>query len=309
MMGTIQMGPYTIESTHESKVIYPDIGVTKGEVIDYYRSAADTAVPHMRDRPLTMHRFPEGINGEDFYQKETPEHFPEWIKRVKIPKRENGSNMQIVCSNAATLIYVVNQGSITNHVWLSRIDDLDCPDKLVFDLDPPPRGGQRAIRAAALALRECIDSLGLYPLVMTTGSRGMHVVVPLRREFDFDHVRSFARTVAQTIVNDHPQDFTIEHRKDKRKGRLFLDYLRNAYAQTSVAPYSLRAIKGAPVAAPVHWDEVEDASVDPQTFSIDTILKRIEDEGDIWSGIGRHARSLKSAQKELDVKCRDGVGG
>jgi len=283
-------------------VIYPDIGATKGEVIDYYRSIADTMIPHMRERPLTMHRFPEGIKGEDFYQKEAPDHFPDWIDRVEIPKREGGSNIQVICSNAATLVYVANQGSITNHVWLSRMERLEYPDKLVFDLDPPSRSGQRAVRAAALALRELLTSLDMYPFVMTTGSRGMHVVVPLRREHDFDHVREFSLQVAKAVVNDHPAEFTIEHRKEKRKGRLFLDYLRNAYAQTSVAPYSLRARKGAPVAAPVHWYEVEDGSVGPQTFSIDTILARVEEEGDPWNGFGRHARSMNKARKKVASK-------
>lgn len=302
MMGTIHMGPYAIEISHEDKVLYPGIGVTKGEVIDYYRSIAETMIPHMRERPLTMHRFPEGIMGEDFYQKEAPGHFPGWIERVEVPKREGGSNIQVICSNAATLVYVVNQGSITNHVWLSRMDRLEYPDKLVFDLDPPPRAGLRAVRAAALALRELLTSLDLYPFVMTTGSRGMHVVVPLRREHDFDHVREFSLFVARAVVNDHPAEFTVEHRKEKRKGRLFLDYLRNAYAQTSVAPYSLRARKGAPVAAPVHWDEVEDGSVGPQTFSIDTILARVEEEGDPLNGFGRHARSLNKVRKRVASK-------
>lgn len=307
-MGTIRMGPYTIETSHGNKVIYPDIGATKGEVIDYYRSIADTMIPHMRERPLTMHRFPEGIKGEDFYQKEAPGHFPDWIDRVEVPKREGGSNIQVVCSNAATLVYVANQGSITNHVWLSRMDRLEYPDKLVFDLDPPSRSGQRAVRAAALALRELLTSVDLYPFVMTTGSRGMHVVVPLRREHDFDHVREFSLQVAKAVVNDHPAEFTIEHRKEKRKGRLFLDHLRNAYAQTSVAPYSLRARKGAPVAAPVHWDEVEDGSVAPQTFSIDTILARVEEEGELWNAFGRHARSLKKARKKVTSKLDETTG-
>jgi bifunctional non-homologous end joining protein LigD len=203
-----------------------------------------------------------------------------------------------VCDDAATLAYLAGQGCITPHIWLSRIDRPRHPDRLIFDLDPP-KGFEQA-RTAALLVRELLSELGLASFVMTTGSRGLHVVVPLDRAADFDTVRAFARDVAELLAERHPDEVTTEARIAKRRGRLFLDTTRNAYAQTGVAPYGVRAMSGAPVATPLRWEELDDrGGLDSQTYSVRNVLERIEREGDPWRGFLRRQQGIRGAAERL----------
>ncbi|NGO67651.1 non-homologous end-joining DNA ligase [Streptomyces boncukensis] len=288
-----------VRVTKPDKELFPEDGLTKADLVDYYRAVARAMLPHLRGRPLTLECYPDGHEGESFFRKQMPEHFPEWIRRVEVAK-EDGSLTMPLCDNAATLAYLANQAAITLHPWLSRADRPDHPDRLVFDLDPPD-SDFGLVRWTAFTLRDLLAEIGLQPLVMTTGSRGLHVMLPLDRSEDFDAVRSFARDVADELAGQHPDRLTTEPRKDKRRGRLYLDTQRNAYAQTGVAPYAVRARPHAPVATPLRWEELADASVGPRHWTLRTVPDRLADEGDPWARPGRYRRSLGAAQRRLDA--------
>ncbi|HSR51931.1 MAG TPA: non-homologous end-joining DNA ligase [Acidobacteriota bacterium] len=277
-----------ISLSNRDKVFFPEAGITKGEVVEYYRRVAEVMLPHMKDRPLTMQRFPDGIASGGWYHKDAPDYFPDWIETVEVPK-EGGTVRHVVCNDAATLVYLANQGCLTPHIWLGRKDDLKRPDRLIFDLDPSgddPALTRFATRAVGQRLRQ--DELD--PFLMTTGSRGFHVVVPLRREHHFEHVRSYARGVAEELAGKHPDKLTVASRKAKRGQRVFIDFYRNAYAQTSVAPYSLRARPGAPVATPVDWDELP--GLDPKFYNLKNLFRRLAQKSDPWAEIDSRACRL-----------------
>ena len=303
-MSKRRFGRYTVEISNEDKVLFPDAKITKGDLIDYYDAVAEHVLRHAARRPLTMQRFPDGIKKDGFFQKQIGDYFPDWIDRTRVRTRQ-GDQEQVVCNNRATLVYLANQACVTPHLFLSRVDRLQRPDQLVFDLDPPD-SDFAAVRRAALLLRELLDELGLGSFVKTTGSRGVHVVVALRREAEFDDVREFARDLAALLASRHSQELTVEQRKNKRRGRLFLDVGRNAYGQTAVAPYAIRAKPGAPVATPIEWDELEDGSLNARTFDIENVPARLERGGDPWQAIKRGGHSLRSARKRLRELSADG---
>lgn len=254
------------EISRPDKVRFPDDGITKADLAGHYRTVARRMLPHLRDRPLMLERFPDGIGGHGFMQKDVPGHFPDWIHRAELPK-EDGTVTYPIADDTATLVYLAGQASIPPHRFLCRADRPQHPDRMVFDLDPP--GHDFApVREAALGLHGLLDELELPSLVMTTGSRGLHVVVALDRRDDFDAVRAFARAVADALVTRHPDRFTTEARKQARAGRLYLDVQRNAYAQTAVAPYAVRARPGAPVAAPLAWEDVDDPALDARRWTL-----------------------------------------
>jgi bifunctional non-homologous end joining protein LigD len=300
-MDKMRIGPYTVEVSNADKVLFPDDGITKGELIEYYRQIADTMLPHIEGRPVAMHRFPDGLDGESFYQKEVPDYFPDWVTRVSVSK-EGGSLTQLVCDKAATLVYLANQACMTPHVWLSRVDQLNNPDLLIFDLDPPD-GELEDVRFAARALRDVLKELGLVVFIQTTGSRGFHVVVPLDGSADFDTARAFAQDVAELVARQEPDRLTTEQYKEQRRGRVFLDTLRNSYAQTFAAPYAVRPRPGAPVATPIDWAELGKA--DPQRYNIRNVFRRLGQKGDPWKGMRRHARSLSEPRRRLDARVSD----
>jgi bifunctional non-homologous end joining protein LigD len=299
---SVRVGRRTVEVSNPDKVLFPDDGITKGDLLDYYRRVAGRMLPHLRGRPVAMERYPDGIDGERIFQKDVPGHFPGWIDRVKVPK-EGGTLQQVVCGEAATLVYLANQACITPHVFLSRVDRLDHPDQLIFDLDPAGDDFDGA-RRAALALRSLLEELGLPSFAKTTGGKGIHVTVPLDRRADFDTVRRFARDAAAVLAARQPDRLTTEQRKQQRKGRLYLDVMRNAYAQTAVPPYAVRARPGATVATPLDWSEVEDPSLRPSSFTIASVIERT---GDPWAGLRRRGRSLSRARQRLDALA--GAGG
>lgn len=299
----MKVGQYTVQISSPEKVLFPDAGLTKADLAEYYARIADDMLRHMRDRPISMHRFPDGIDGDDFYQKSVPYYFPDWIRREKVGKGGGGTNTQLVVDNAATLAYLANQACITPHVWLSRADQLHHPDRMVFDLDPSgamdPLDDFEPMRVAARRVRDVLDEVGLVPFLMTSGSRGLHVVVPLDRSSKFDAVRDFAKDVADLLARRHPDDFTAEQRKEKRGDRIFVDYLRNGYAQTSVAPYAVRARPGAPVATPLEWDELGKGDMGPRRYTIENIFRRLAQREDPWKGMGRRGRSLREPRERL----------
>jgi bifunctional non-homologous end joining protein LigD len=298
-MGERSYGAYRVEISNSDKVFFPDTGMTKGDLIDYYERVAETMLPHLEGRPLTLHRYPDGLAGEGFYQKQIPEYFPKWVSRVEVSKKEEGgSQLQVICDRKATLVYLANQACVTPHIWLSREDKLDHPDRMIIDLDPPGDDFE-PVRRAARQLRDWLEELELVPFLMLTGSRGAHVVAPLRRDSDFDTVRAFAQAVAEELARRHPDDLTTAQRKDKRGERLFLDTARNAYGQTAVAPYSVRALPGAPVATPLDWSELDDSRLTARRYSIENLFRRLAQKRDPWHEISRHSRSPAGAAERL----------
>lgn len=297
---TITLDGNEISLSSLDKIYFPAAGITKGELIDYYRRMAEYMLPYMYNRPLSMQRFPDGIDAGGFYMKEAPAYFPEWIERVYIEVEEEGGEEQpqIVCNSAATLVYLANQGTITPHIWLSCTGHLYQPDKLIFDLDPAGRSFD-LVREAARDLRPLLEEVGLVPFVMTTGGKGLHVVVPLKPEAGFDTARAFARDLAEILVRREPKKYTLEMRKADRKERLFLDYLRNSFAQNSVTPYAVRAKPGAPVAAPLDWEELGDGQLDSQRYTLKNIFRRLGQKTDPWREMREQARSLAPAQERL----------
>ncbi len=299
----IQMGSITIASERRDKVFFPDAGITKGDVVDYYHWISEMMLPHVRDRAVSMKRFPDGIREDGFYQKEAPDHFPDWVVRETLENRDGGRTTYVVIDRSATLVYLAEQGTITPHVWLSTIDRPEEPDRMIFDLDPPD-GDFSPVRDAARLIRDTLQELEIPSYVMTTGSTGLHVVTPLRRSTGFDYVREFASGVAELAALRHPDTLTTEQRKAGRRGRLFLDVMRNAYGQTGVPPYALRARAGAPVAAPIEWKELADGGMTSERYSIDSIRRRLGQRDDPWKGIGRHAVSLGGRSERLEELLR-----
>jgi bifunctional non-homologous end joining protein LigD len=298
----LKVGRYSIPLSNTSKVLFPADGITKGDLIDYYHVVAGWMLPHLRDRPLALARYPDGISGERIFQKNVGRHFPDWIPRVEVGK-QGGRLSQVVCEKPADLVYLANQACIELHSFLSRVPELHQPDQLIFDLDPPDDKQFDRARTVALKLREILEGdLGLTTFAKTTGGKGLHVLIPLNGREDFDTVREFARQVAGLLAAALPDLVTNEQRKDARQHLIYVDIMRNAYAQTAVAPYSVRARPGAPVAAPVHWDEVADPGLTPAAFTMRTMparLAELEQAGDPWAGLTRHRSGLARPRRLL----------
>jgi len=284
----------TITVTHGDRVVFPESGVTKGEIVEHYHRVARRMLPHLRGRPVSIQRFPGPQGSTPIYQKAIPSHFPEWINRVTVPK-VGGTVTHVVCDNASTLVYITNQGCITPHVWLSRIPRLELPDRMVIDLDPGA-GGVTDARFAAHIARDVLSEAGLVPHLMSTGSRGYHVVVPLRPQAEFEEVRAIAYGLAEVMTQRAPDRLTTEFYKEKRAGRLFLDCNRNAWAQTAVPAYAVRPRPSASVAVPLDWDELETTA--PDAWTVRNIAERL-DQPDPWKAFGPHMRSLTAAKKYI----------
>jgi bifunctional non-homologous end joining protein LigD len=298
----LKIGRITVELSNTAKVLFPGDGITKGDLVAYYQAVAGVMLPLLRDRPVSMTRFPDGIAEHGIVQKNVPDYFPDWITRVRI-RKEGGSLQQVVCDKPATIVYLANQACIELHSFLSRLDHIDEPDQLIFDLDPPDADRFDDVRLCALRLRELLTGeLGLPAFVKTTGGKGLHIHVPLNARGDFDSVRDFAREAAELLAARNPGLVTTEQRKDKRGPRIYADIMRNAYAQLAVAPYSVRARPGAPVATPLSWDELEDVRLRPGRFTLRTVPDRIRSAGRTggpWAGLARRRPGLARAQESL----------
>jgi bifunctional non-homologous end joining protein LigD len=293
-----RFGRYTVTITHPDKLLLGTF--TKGDLIAYYDAISSYMVPYMKDHPLMMLRYPEGLKGESFYQKDTPDYFPEWIQRVAIEKK-GGSYNAPLCQHKATLIYIANQGCITPHLWLSKFDKLSFPDRIIFDLDPSDEDFSK-VRVIALAIKKLLDELGLISFVMTSGSRGLHIYVPLTRSADFDATKEFTQACAQKIVQEHPDKATLELRKESRHGKVFVDYLRNQQGATAVSPYSIRANIHASVATPLYWHEVEESTLTPQKYTITNLGKRLAKIEDPWTKFFQTKQTVTQARKKLAKK-------
>jgi bifunctional non-homologous end joining protein LigD len=283
-----------VKLSHPDKVLFPDDGITKADLAGYYASVAEAMLPLVKDRPINLWRWNNGIQGQRVVQQEIPKGAPDWIARVEVERRAGGNVTHAMINDARTLRWLSNQNCITPHVWLSRADRLDRPDRIVFDLDPATEDEMEQfddVRKGALALGDHLRELGLVPFAMTTGSRGIHVVAPLKRTKDANTVRERAGEIADAFAASH-DTLTTFWRKEKREGRILVDTARNTYAQTVVAPYAVRALPGAPVATPLEWDELEDPDLHPRRWTLRDVGARVADRGNPWSDIRLEARSL-----------------
>jgi bifunctional non-homologous end joining protein LigD len=281
-MGEIRAGRRVIKTSSEDRIVFPRDGITKGEIVDYYRRIAPFMLPHVRKRRLTMERFQPNIDAKPVFQKDMPEHFPDWVPRVEVPKH-GGTVTHVVCDNAETLVYIANQGCLTPHVGLQRIDKNEFPDQMIFDLDPPADDFE-IVRSVAFKMRDLLAEFGLTPFLKTTGSRGLHIVIALDRKLPFDSVRAIARDIAEEMTRRDSR-VTTEQLKKNRGGRLFLDTNRNGTAQTAVPAFAVRAKDGAPVAMPITWHELEDKKVNARSWNIRNACERMEFIEDPWKGL------------------------
>ena len=281
-----------VKLSHPDKVLFPADGLTKADLAGYYGSVAEWMLPHVRDRPLNLWRWNAGIDGKLVVQQDIPKGAPDWVKRVETPRRKGGSIEHVLCQDADTLRWLANQNCITPHVWTARRDRLDRPDRIVFDLDPEAGSEFALVREAALAVGERLREAGLEPFAMTTGSKGIHVVAPIKRTRDSAWVRERARELGAEVAERSADTLTTEWRKEKRDGKILVDTARNTYGQTVVAPYAVRALPGAPVATPLAWEELEAPELHPRRWTLATVPERLADRGDPWAGIGSAARSL-----------------
>lgn len=290
----------TVEVTHADRVLFPDDGITKGELVEHYWRVAPVMLPLVRDRPLTVQRYPRGIGAKGFVQQDiSGSGPPDWLRTVEVAKESGGTVVHALATTADALAWLANQDCLTLHAWLSRARRLDEPDLMIIDLDPSD-GSFATVRDAALAVRDVLADVGLVPYVQLTGSRGVHVVAPLSGTVDFDTVRGFARDVAELVVADDPARRTIAARKASRGNRVYVDVLRNAYAQTAVAPYAVRARPGGPVATPIEWDELTGRGMRADRYTVRSLPRRLAEHDNPWHDLRRHARSLRTARRRLD---------
>jgi bifunctional non-homologous end joining protein LigD len=291
---TLRAGRRRVRISNPDKVLFPADGITKLDLAHYYQAVAQAMVPHVRDRPMNLWRWNEGIERPVVVQQAIPKGAPEWVRRVTVSRRRGGEVTHAVGGEAATLVWMANQNCVTPHAWTARADRPDHPDRVIFDFDPPDEAGDQfeAIRAGALAMGDLLRDLGLHPYAMTSGSRGLHVVAPLRRRQDSNTVRTWAGELAERVAAELPDQLTTSWRKEGRGGRVLVDAARNTYAQTAVAPYAVRAKPGAPVATPLAWEELSDPELSPQRWTLATVPERLDAGGDPWAQIGAAAAEL-----------------
>lgn len=283
--------------THPDKVLFPEDGITKGELAAYYEAVAPVMLPHLQGRPVTMERYPSGIGRKGFWQKDVSRGFPEWLQRVEVPKKD-GVVHHPLAADARSLVWMANQNAITLHVWPSRVPQLLHPDVCVFDLDPA--GDDPGIaRAATLQVRDLLGELGLTSWVKTSGSKGFHVVVPLDGTADFDEVAAFAHRAGALLVKRYPERYTQEFLKADRGKRVLVDTGRNGWSATFAAAYTVRARPGAPVSAPCSWEEVERGEVAPRSFTLRSMAERLDAVGDLWGKLSASGQSLREAAERL----------
>ena len=270
--------------THPEKVLFPDDGITKGELAAYYEAIAPVMVPHIVGRPVTMERFPNGIGEKGFIQKDVAKGFPEWLERVEVAKK-GGTVRHALVSDTRSLLWLVNQNTITPHVWTSRVPRLQQADICVFDLDPPEDDDATKLRNAALLLRDLLAEYGEESWIKTSGSKGFHIVIKTDGKTAKGAAARFANRMGRELVERDPERLTQEFSKADRRGRIYVDTGRNGYSATFAAVYSVRPKPGAPVSAPCTWEEVEHGIVGPRSFTIRNMSRRFAQVGDLWSGL------------------------
>ena len=287
--------------TSADRVLFPDDGITKGDLFEYYRAVAPTLLPHLRNRPFTMKRYPHGIDGEVFFQKQAPKHLPSWIptRQYRTHPREGGSRLVdfALVNSPEAVLFMVQNNCIDMNAWYSRVDKPHRPDFVLFDLDPPDGGFELAIDVAQL-IRELLDEVGLPGYVKTSGADGIHVVAPIARRSTFEQTYAFAELASRLLEQRHPGKVTTEWLKKKREGVL-VDHRQNGWGKTIASVYSVRPKPGAPVSTPLHWDELT-PDVRPRDFTMARARERIERHGDLFAPVLEEPRPLSAAAKTLD---------
>ena len=297
--GSLRVGGRTVQVSSVGKPFFPAAGLAKGDLLAYYRDVAEVMLPHLAGRPLNLQRFPNGVDGKGFWQQGAADHFPDWVRTVTVERRGRGGTVDhVVCDDAATIVYLANLATVTFHAWTSTVEHLARPDLVVIDLDPDPDQGLDVVRAAARAVRAAGEEAGLAPFLQTSGSRGYHVVMPLEPGPDVEVVRDLAAELALLVAARDPGRLSVEWRKAKRDGRLLLDTARNSYAQTVVAPYSVRPKPEAPVATPIEWSEL--GRVEPRTYTVANLRRRLARKQDPWAGMATHAAAFDPVRARLD---------
>ncbi len=286
-----------VRITHPERLLFPDDGITKGEVVAYYREVAARMLPHVARRPLSLERFRGAVDAGGFFQQSAPAHFPDWVPRVAVATADGRTTPRATCDSADVLAYLAGQGALTLHAWPARAPDVEHPDVLVLDLDPA-EDDFAPVRRAALLLRAVLDDAGLPGFPMTTGSRGVHVLVPLDGAAGWDEVWEGAKALGAALVARAPGELTRAFYKSQRRGRLYVDTGRARRGHTAVAPYTVRARPGAPVATPVAWEELEEGAVGPRTWTLRTVLDRAEDP---WPGVWERGGSLADGVAALEA--------
>lgn len=269
-----------VEISKPDKVLFPESGLTKRDLCEYYERIADHLLPHIKDRALTLQRFPDGIGADGFYQKSASSYFPDFVRTVELPK-EDGTVDYVVCDSKQTLVYLANQGTVTLHPMLSSVEKPGHPVEMIFDLDPSG-DDFLPVKQVARAVRESLEKAGHSVRLKTTGSQGLHLIVPLDGGRDFEAVRDEAQAIADEIAAAMPDTATTEVRKENRGDRVYIDTARNAYGQTAVAPYSVRARPQASVATPLEWDELDKAELQPDSYTVKSIFRRLGQLKDPW---------------------------
>ena len=295
----VQIGKRKLELSNLDKVLFPEDHILKAEVIEYYLKIAPTLLNHIKGRALTLIRFPDGINGEMFYQKSRPEWAPDWIEFEKLGSEEKKD--YIIATEPASLVWLANLAALELHQLHSRKPNFDCPDYMVFDLDPPEGYDFKKVIPIAFDLKEYIETFGYTAFAKTTGGKGIHICCPLDAKQDFHTVFETAQLIAKPFIDRYPNDTTLHIKKDARKGRVLIDIYRIRPGQSIVSPYSLRGRKGAPVSMPLKWDELAMLK-SPMEFNIHTALEKVIKDGDAWEGIGAYAVDLHTHRKKKIVK-------
>ncbi len=297
----IRKGSRVLKLSNLDKPFWPDEGITKGDLLAYYRAIAPVVVPHLRGRPFTMKRYPDGWQGKHFFQKDAPKGMPEWIERFPYPATSRDGERRLIdyplANDELALLWMVNMGCIDLNTWASRIDSPHRPDWVLFDLDPSEGVGFPEAVEVALLVKQALDALGLVSYPKTSGSRGMHVLVPIERRSSYDDVRRFAGIVAGAIARAHPELATTQWVKSKRRGVL-IDANQNGEGKTIATAYSVRPRAGAHVSTPLSWDEV-DAALDPAGFTMDEVLRRVGERGDLFAGVLTTRQRLAAALRSL----------
>lgn len=286
-----------IKITHPEKLLFPDDGITKGELAAYYEAVAPAMLPHILRRPVTMERFPAGIGKTGFLQKDVSKGFPAWLERVEVPKKDGVVHHPLV-TDVESLLWLANQNSITPHVWTSRAPDVYYPDICVFDLDPSVDDAAM-LREAAVSLRDLLEELGLPSWIKTSGSKGFHITVPLDGKAHMGDVERFAHAVGTLLVSRDRKNLTQEFHKKDRGRRILVDTGRNGWSATHAAAYAVRAKPGAPVSAPCTWEELESDKVAPRSFTLKNMPSRLDKVGDLWDDMKKRKRSLKRPIEKL----------
>lgn len=282
-----------LKLTNLDKQYWPE-GYTKGDLLAYYAQVAPIMLPYIKDRPLTMKRYPNGIEGHFFYQKECPEYAPEWIRTTPIPSDEQGKiTNYILIEDQASLLWVINQGCIEVHCPLSTVDSLQVPNLAIFDLDPAEPANYDDTIDLAFLIKAAMQEFGLQLFPKISGATGLHILLPLNPIYTYAEVRTALRFICELIVSHHPQKATLEHRVKDRTGKVYLDYLQNAWGKNMAWVYSLRPEPGAPVSCPLSWEELAQGRLKPGDINITNLTERLQQVGDLYAGILNLKQELK----------------